>query len=212
MKSVRAILRVGLLLLGFSLPGMGCSGGGSGSSGVQISPKQIANQALADYDTDKNGGLDAKELEQCPALKAALKRIDKDNDGRVTSDELVQRLTYFQREGPEMATTAEVTFDGEPLAGASITFVPEKFLGPTFKTARAVTNAAGAAQLKLEGTDSMAIPLGYYRVEVSKKNAQGKELLPARYNAKTILGEEVTPDSQGSRGAGGTLVLNLKSR
>src|SRR5207302_7614851 len=64
-----------------------------------ISPEEAAKQALAEYDKNKDGFLDANELEHCPALKNALKTLDKNKDGRLSADEIAERLTAFQATG-----------------------------------------------------------------------------------------------------------------
>jgi len=57
-----------------------------------------------------------------------------------------------------------------------------------------------------EGERDGVIP-GIYRVEVSKSDADGRETIPTRYNAKTTFGCVV---GFGSRGAGGDTVFQLK--
>src|SRR5262249_6800313 len=69
-----------LFLGGLVLLAAGCSGGGSGAP--QVSPREAARAALAEYDANQDGALDAQELERCPALRSARNRIDKNNDGR----------------------------------------------------------------------------------------------------------------------------------
>ena len=96
--------------------------------------------------------------------------------------------------------SVEVTLDGHPLAGATVTLVPEKFMGPAFKPVSAVTDDWGAGSLKGEGADEDSVPPGYYRTLVSKKNAQGQETIPAKYNTATVLGQEIAPDAEGRRG------------
>src|SRR5262249_18714977 len=151
--------------------------------------------ALAEYDTNKDGALDAKELEACPALLSALKKIDKNNDGRLTADEIADRLTYFQQPGMQQDVSVEVTLDGQPLAGATVTLVPEKFMGPSTRPASAVTDEAGTGTFRIEGSGDPVAP-GYYRVQVSK-NVGGRETVPAKYNAQTVLGQEVVPAAEG---------------
>ncbi len=202
-------------LQGFFLSGLFLVVAGCSQSGVpappKFSPSSAASQALAEYDTNKDGALDAKELEQCPALLSALKKIDKNNDGRLSADEIAARLTYFQREGMLTSVTVEVTLDGRPLPDATVTLMPEKFLGTSFKPALGTTDAAGTAVPMGEGSSQDLISLGYYRIEVSKKDGKGRETIPAKYNSKTTLGREIAPPSDG-RGGGGALVLRLTSK
>jgi hypothetical protein len=202
-----------VFLGGLVLLTAGCSGGGGGGGGpvvAQISPRDAANQALAEYDANKDGALDAKELEACPGLLSALKRADKNNDSRLTADEVADRLTFFQQQGMQADVSVEATLDNRPLAGATVTLVPEKFMGPSVKPASTVTDEMGSGYFKVEGSDFVEVALGYYRVQVSK-NAQGRETVPAKYNTKTVLGQEIAPDVEG-RGSANIVRLRLTSR
>src|SRR5947209_3938200 len=89
-KSHPMVLRAGLLLavvLGLAL---GCSTRRVTPS--RVSAADAAAKALAQYDTNKDGFLDAAELERCPGLKNALKRHDTNKDGRFSREELEE---YF---------------------------------------------------------------------------------------------------------------------
>ncbi len=213
----RAVLRIApgrgrILLAGLVLLAAGCRGGAGGGAMVPpvYSADSAAAAAMAEYDADKDGALDAKELEHCPALKEALKRgLDKNKDGKVTADELVERLRMFQEDGIGSAFV-QVTLDGKPLAGATVTFTPEKFLGPSFKPATGTTGPEGTTMLQVDG--QAAVAYGFYRVEISK-NAGGKETLPAKYNAQTTLGKDfASARALNRRGQEETLVFRLTSR
>jgi hypothetical protein len=82
---------------------------------------------------------------------------------------------------------------------------PEKFLGSGVKPASGVTDRDGSAALKAEGQDLPGVQFGFYRVRISKKDGQGRETLPARYNTQTTLGCEIAPDDPRNkrRGPGG---------
>ena len=202
--------RSSLFLGGVVLLVAGCSGSGSG--GPQVSPREVARAAVAEYDANKDGALDATELQRCPALQGALKRIDKNNDGRLSAEEITDRLTFLRDGTPQSGVSVEVTLDGRALAGATVTLVPEKFMGASFKPLSAVTDEAGAGILKAKGSgDDVMAPLGYYRVEVSKKNPRGQEIIPDKYNMKTVLGYEISQDVEG-RGSAATVRLKLTSR
>jgi hypothetical protein len=183
----------------------GCS---RGAEVARVSPHDAANQALAEYDTNKDGALDAKELEACPALLSALKKLDKNKDGKLSADEIAERLAYFQQDMP-LDVSVEVMLDGKPLPGATVTLVPEKFMGPATKPASAVTDEGGTGQFRIEGSGE-PVARGYYRIQVSK-NVGGRETVPAKYNAQTVLGQEVVPEAEG-RGSSLTIRLRLTGR
>lgn len=186
----------------------GCSGN-KGDGGPRFSPSEAAREAMATYDANKDGSLDGKELDSCPALRSALSRIDKNNDGRLSAEEITERLTFLRSQEAQSGVSVEVRLDGRPLAGATVTLVPEKFMGAGFKPLSVVTDEAGSGILKVEGGTDLA-PLGYYRVEVTKKSG-GRDLVPAKYNSSTTLGHEISPDVQG-RGSGANVNLLLTSR
>lgn len=198
------LLSAGTLLL------TGCAASRAPAPLPQVDAADAVRQALAEYDQNKDGVLDARELQRCPALRGAIARIDRDSDGRLSTRELEDRLASFLT-GPisAFAFPCEVLLDGRPLAGATMTLVPEKFLGPAFKRASGTTDENGTVNLVLEGLQEDGVYPGYYRVEVSKKNAQGQETIPARFNTQTALGEEVAPDALGR---GGQLVLRLSGK
>src|SRR5262249_21344908 len=71
----------------------GCSGGQPAAVEMPaFSPEDAAGQAMAQYDTNKDGFLDDEELKRCPALRGAVSKIDKNGDGKLTKEEIVQRL------------------------------------------------------------------------------------------------------------------------
>jgi len=180
---------------------VGCSeGAGSRVPTPSLSSTGAAKEALAEYDTNRDGYLDAKELEQCPSLKKALKSMDTDKDGRLSGSEIAERLTLHQESGVGLiSATCQVRLDGRPLPGATVTFVPEKFLGTAIKPASGVSDASGFVLLQAEEAAGPGVQPGFYRVQVSKKNAKGEETIPAKYNTKTILGEEVSPVMRNKR-------------
>jgi hypothetical protein len=172
-----------------------------------FSPEDVARKALAEYDTNGDGFLDARELERCPALRSALKELDKNKDGRISADEIAERLTAFQATNIGMiGLPARVMLNGTALEGATVTLKPEKFMGEAFKLASGVSDARGSVQLHVEGESAAGIQWGYFRIEVSKKDATGKELLPPKFNTSTTLGQEIAPDRRSP------LVLRLSTK
>jgi hypothetical protein len=163
-----------------------------------IDPRGLAEKALAEYDLDRNGSLDAKELEGCPGLKAALARLDKDRDGRLSRAELEEYFqTYIDSKTGLQQVVCRFTLDDVALSGAEVLLEPEKFMGAVCKTAKGVTDERGEARFQVEGAPQPGCNLGVYRVRVTKSGAGGKQALPSRYNATTQLGLEVSPSVRG---------------
>ena len=188
---------------------IGCSGRKSrlAQPGIEAG---AAEAAIAEYDTNGDGAIGGDELNKVPALKASLKRADKNGDGKISADEIDERLAVWKNS--QLALTrvvAVVRQGGRPLPDAEVTLVPEKFLGPDVKAAKGTTDATGSVHLKIStDPDEAGVHLGYYRVEVSKKKADGSEAIPARFNSETEFGLEVAPDDPNLD----RVVLDMSSR
>src|SRR3954452_20544813 len=95
-----------------------------------LDPKDVAAKALDEYDANKDGFLDAKELERCPGLKTALLRFDKDKDGRFSRGELEEYFALWVESKTGLQQVfCRVTLDGQPLSGANVLLEPEAFMG-----------------------------------------------------------------------------------
>lgn len=173
----------------------GCSG--RRIAAPQFNPEEAGEQALAEYDLNKDGSLDAKELEHCPSLRSGFTSIDSNKDGRLSAQEITDRVTAYQTSRIGLLSLpCNVNLDGGPLADATVELIPEKFLGPGIKPAKGTSDKSGSVTLQVEGRDTPGVACGFYRVLISKKSASGKETLPPRYNTKTTLGQEIGPDQQ----------------
>ncbi len=152
--------------------------------------------AIAKYDANGDGAISGDELKKDPAIKTSLKRVDKNNDGKVTADEIADRIGVWRNSGLGLTrAVAYVRKNGLAVAGAEVTLVPEEYLGANMKPAHGTTDSNGACHLSASSDPREAgVQLGYYRVQVSKKNTAGKETIPARYNTETELGVEIAPD------------------
>jgi hypothetical protein len=163
-------------------------------------------KAIEMFDTDKDGLLSGKELDKCPGLKAACtptatgpSTVDPARTGRITAEMITDRIKAWQasRLG-RMSLRCMVKHNGEPLEGADVKFVPEKFLGPNIKTATGKTDQNGVAMLSIptdvEGGPP-GVPPGFYRVEITKDGTK----IPKKYNAETVLGQEVAIDAPAVR-------------
>jgi hypothetical protein len=191
----------------FLCPLAGCTGSNSRVSAPALSPESASRQALAEYDTNGDGFLDGKELERCPALKSCLKELDTDRDGRISAQEIAVHLSHYQKTRIGLiSASCHVTLDGRPLSGATVSLLPETFLGPGIKPATAITDSNGRALMQTEGEQATGVHCAFYRVVVSKKDVGGREIIPAKYNTQTSLGQEIGPDFRGS------IMLRLKSK
>jgi hypothetical protein len=171
----------------------GCSGSDTLTMPAYV-PERMAQEALAEYDTNHDGFLDAKELERCPALKGSLATIDGNGDHRLSVDEIAARIYTYEQSGTALQHVGcRLLLDGRPLQGATVTYVPEKFMGASLKPATGVSDARGEVTLIAAGEKLPGAQLGFYRVQVSKQGVNGQELIPARYNQDTTLGTEVSP-------------------
>jgi len=100
--------------------------------------------------------------------------------------------------------TGTVTLDGEPLANALLTFVPD-----SGRSSVGTTDSAGFYRLKYTG-DSEGAVLGEHKViieslaavdggfsdpSVERSNAKAVERIPRKYNAQSSLRREVTAGS-----------------
>jgi hypothetical protein len=134
------------LLLGGLLSAAGCWGGSTAISAPSLSPQAAAQAAMAEYDVNRDGFLDAHELQRCPALAHGLNAIDKNGDKRISADELVERLEAFAASNVGLVgIPCSVQLDGNPLEGAKVTLRPEKFMGESFKPASGVSDHKGHA-------------------------------------------------------------------
>lgn len=185
---------VNLLTLAL-LASFGCSGKPGRLHPPEI-PDDAGQQAVSKYDANGNGAIDGEELAKVPALQATLKRVDKNNDGQVSADEINERIESWRRSKTAlMRYVVTVTRNGRPLEGAVVTFTPESFLGNAVKPAKGTTTGSGSANLEISrDPDERGVQLGYYRIEVTKADASGNEQLPARFNTETKLGTEICRD------------------
>ena len=183
-----------------SLPVAACSYGPSAVNQPTINASHASSLAIETYDKNGDGIVSGDELDQAPALKAALQRLDTDGDKAITADEVMARVKVWQ--GMRTGLTSfefAATMDGSPLTEATVTFEPEGFLGDQIKAATATTNVYGRGMATIpkdqrpDPTWPPGMHIALYRVKISKV-VNGKETIPAKYNTNTILGQEAALD------------------
>ena len=176
------------------LTSFGCSGRPSRVHAPSIDAAAAGKAAMEQYDTNKDGKVAGDELQAAPSLQAAIKNLDKDCDSAVSADEVTARIQAWQESKTGlMPVMCSITFLGKPLAGATVVFEPEAFLGENVKACEGTTNQQGRVSMKIPNTERKlpgGAP-GLYKVKVTSPNVQ----LPAKYNTQTVLGAEVAPDS-----------------
>jgi len=180
-----------------------------------INASAAGDEAMEMYDTNGDGFVAGDELAKAPGLNAARKTIDANGDGRISADEVAARVQVWQEEKAALTNIrCVVQLDGRPLEGAEVVFEPEGFLGDEIETARGKVGARGSASISIPKAERPTpqtppgLRLGLYKVRISKV-VGGKEIVPARYNAETTLGQEVSLSTQASTRNG--VQLDLKS-
>lgn len=192
-----AAIEIGLL---FSLlSGCGLSGGGSIDE-VDFDPRAMAEKAFAEFDLDKDGSIADSELKSAPSLNSALAEIDTSGDKKITTDEMVACIEAWNEAGADLTSVeCEITVEGVPLTGATVTLVPESFSGAEITAGTAVTDENGVAFMVAEEAKAKGFPegmrLGFYKVKVSKLEG-GEEAVPAKYNEATTLGQAISPNDR----------------
>lgn len=183
--------RVFYLVCGATLSStVGCGGVKS----YMVDPVAASTAAIEQYDKNGDGLLDETELRSCPALLGALRAYDESNDKKLSGEEIAAQIKDMYERGSGMtAVDCTVTLDGSPLSGATVRFIPEKFLGEEIKPAEGVTNSSGYAsmgiapeELPKELRRHNMMRVGIYRVEITHPTRK----IPAKYNTESELGFE----------------------
>jgi hypothetical protein len=189
-----------ILLMSALMVYTGCPGGQK-----RIIPPGISSSAGADamtqYDTNKDGKISGDELKKSPSINAAIEQIDKAKTGGVTADMITARIREWKDSKLAiMSVSCTVTRNGQPLEGADVKFVPEKFLGENLKVATGKSDANGQVMLSVEADPAKpnqppGVAPGLYRVEITKAS----DNIPAKYNTETTLGQEIGPGYKGQQ-------------
>ena len=178
-----------------------------GSSQKQILPPSInasaaGEEAIKMYDKNADGKISGDELDKCPALKSAMAQIDPSGQGQITAETITARIKKWQAsQAGLISLRCTVLHNGEPLEGATVTFVPEKFLGENVKPGKGKTDQDGVAVVSEESTGQSGgrsgIATGFYRVVVTKEGMT----IPPQYSseAESVFGHEAANDAADRR-------------
>lgn len=170
----------------------GCSGEPPRVPAPDFKPGVIASAAMKRYDKDEDGKISGAELS--PGLKAMLQTADKDEDKALSEREIRERMAvYVENRLGVMNLSGQLTMRGKPLVGVNVKLVPDPILAGLIQPASAVSQEDGFIELNREGGDPPGVQPGIYSVIASQKKG-GRERLPARVNSKTEIGLEVGTD------------------
>ena len=171
-------------------------------------PAEAAAAALESHDKNEDGQLSQTEMAAAPGLHSAAEVIDQNSDQMLSKDELAARLQSYQDENLALFPwSCQVELNGRPLSGATVTLVPESFLGPSFQTAKGTTDGRGHVAPVVDPEKLPGVQCGLYRIEISTSGSGGTTI-PPRYNRQTTLGQEL---ASGVRSAEHGAVFRLTS-
>ncbi|MBN2021951.1 MAG: hypothetical protein JW809_04090 [Pirellulales bacterium] len=190
-----AVLLLGTVALGQTPPISPDSGEKRELPGRLMPPPIDTDQAVAaamkKYDKDKDGKLDEEELKKAPELRVARKRLDRNGDGAVEAAEIAARIEAWKASQLGlMAIACQVRHEGQPLSGAKVVWAPAPWLGKAYKAAEGTTDERGMANITVPKAPLPGAPPGFYRVRITHPDVK----LPDEFNKKTILGGEVAVD------------------
>jgi hypothetical protein len=169
---------------------VGCSSKPQSATIPDWDPSGFASAILEQLDKNSDSAVDNAELAEAPGLAFGAKLIDDDKDGKLSREELEARFAkYRDRELGLTSKEFRVTYNGRPLVGAEVRFVPEFFLSDVIEPATGTTIIQGIVNPSIEGQKTALMRVGYYRVEVTSPNVK----LPAKFNTATTVGVEVSP-------------------
>ena len=177
------------------IPIAGCFGGPSRVDAPEFDAGAAASAAISLYDSNGDGELDDTELKATPSLGNALDEMDGDSSGTLSEAEIRTRVEYFvQSRTGRMSLACRVVKGNRAIPNAVVTFEPEPFMADMVQTASGTTMENGMAMINIDDQLGGVQP-GFYKVRISQLSPSGKERLPAKYNAETTLGQEVTTGS-----------------
>jgi hypothetical protein len=192
--------RVGAALLIIS----GCNSGPGAIRPPSVDPDDAATAAIEENDRNGDGMLSQDEWSASPVLAAVAEQYDTSSDRTLGAEEIAEGIRYWQ-EGPvgARAVPFKLTFNGRPLAGATVRLVPAKFLGEAVKAASGESGPTGSGKLRLPAEDlpknapNMALMQpGLYSIEITHPSVK----IPAKYNSQTTLGIEISGSNPGPQG------------
>jgi hypothetical protein len=182
----------------------GCSRGPAALHPPSVSSATAARAAIEKYDRNGDGKLSNDELAAAPELLVIADQCDANNDRALDADEIQAGIEKWKDSavGPRQVPFT-ITLDSRPLAGAMVNLVPASFFGSELKGATGKSGPTGGGQLAMSPEDMpkaapklALVQAGLYRVEITHPSVK----IPAKYNAESTLGIEVSSSNPGPQG------------
>lgn len=130
-------------------------------------PNALGERAMGRLDSNKDGLLQATELQSAGGLAASLDRLDTNDDDKLSRHELQDRLEALAVMSDVLAPTIFVFQSGKAVADAAVEFRPDSWQADHLTTLRGVTDSRGRCILKPERGDLPGIPKGFYTVFIT---------------------------------------------
>lgn len=183
-----------------TLLAIGCSGQPARVKPPKLNASQAGKLAMQQYDSNGDGIVAGKELDEAITLKAALANLDENGDGGVSAEEVAKRVeTWQESRASVMSFTCRVLRNGRPATNVKVLFEPETFLGDNLKPSSGVTNFAGETMPEVAAEDlpnddyPAGTQMGLYKVRITNSDGSSSGIA-AKYNKQTILAQEVAYD------------------
>lgn len=181
---------------------LGCSSAPSRVTAPPVNPN-AGKDAVAKLDKNADGAIDEAEAKAgSPGLfeKGAKARFDANTDGKITADEIDARVAkWIESKVGLQSYGVTILIDGKPIEGATVTLVPEDWMGTETKPGSGETDATGRVNITIakenlkpdeQTANLQGMRLGVYKVQVTHPSI----MLPPKVNTATEYGVEVAHD------------------
>lgn len=190
-------LTISPTVLVFLLCFVGCSGDdGPTFPKVKVDPGAVAANVVAEFDKNGDGEVSASELKKSKGLMMLTKgesqllqeyRLDSDGSGSVSEEEFEKKFSECFAD-LRQGYSCHINYRGEPLEGATVTLVPEPFMGDDIPEASGETDKDGNCSVATADGLEGAVP-GIYKIEITHPDVK----IAAKYNTKSKEGVALDP-------------------
>lgn len=129
-------------------------------------PAEATALVLERYDSNKDGKLVAGELAASPGLVDGVGRIDANRDGGFDAAELEARFAAHDQMSDIIGFQVRITANQAPLSGATVTFIPEPFMGEGKQSYVGTTADSGMCYVSGDEVKLPGVPVGFYKVHI----------------------------------------------